>query len=67
MNYKDPKIPLQYAIAQFKNQARLAAVLGISKAMVSHWIRDKIEIVPAIHAYRLLQIDKKAFKEFKVK
>ncbi len=65
LKFKDPEIPLSYAIEQFKDQADMAAHLGVTKALVSQWKGYDYHLVPFLHAYRLMQIKPKAFKQFK--
>lgn len=50
--FKDPVITVERAVNAAGNKASLARQLGLSRATVSEWG----EVVPALHAYRLVQI-----------
>ncbi len=50
--FKDPVITVERAVKAAGNKASLARKLGLSRASVSEWG----DLVPTLHAYRLVQI-----------
>lgn len=57
MMHKDPQIKVTDALELVNgNQSKLAAMLGVNRAAISEWKKSKRIYVPALQAYRLLQM-----------
>ena len=52
----DPQIKVDDAISFFGSQTELANVLNLHKSSITEWKRSKLEMVPPLHAHRLVKL-----------